>query len=204
VASGPNAAGSPDGSKALEWIDYWNTGGSQFTWSGDPAYMSNVFKPAAGLYPLDVVALEVWAYALDDNTTTGAAGTLNGVAVFDPAGTLLARELNISAQVKTWVNVPLTSPPRINTGNFIAGLWNSAAGSGVYNDAGYQCTALGWTAPPTEPMVFMTAGSAATAGGAGPWSPDTWGSGYSTVSAASVRAQIDSNVPVELMRFDVD
>jgi hypothetical protein len=204
AAGAPNAAGAPAGGEALQWIDYWNTSGAfYYTWSGNPDYMSNVFKPTAGWYPLDVVALEVWAFALDNNQTTGAAGVLNGVAVFDPAGGLLARQLNINAQVKTWTNVPLSSPPRINTGNFIAGLWNSNDGSSL-NDAGYQCTAINWTAPPTEPLIFLTAGSGATAGGAGPWIPTDWGAGYSTVSAASVRAQVNTNVPVELMRFDVE
>jgi hypothetical protein len=198
-----NAAGGPPGGEALEWLDYWNTSGSYYTWSGTPNYMSNVFKPQGTWYPLDVVAVEVWAYALDNNVTTGAAGVLNGVAVFDPAGAILARELNIAAQVKTWTNVPISSPPRINTGNFIAGLWNSNDGTD-YNDAGYQCTAINWTAPPTEPLIFMTAGTAGTAGAAGPWVTANWGANYSTISAASIRAQVDTNVPVELMRFDVN
>ncbi|HQN96936.1 MAG TPA: hypothetical protein PLM61_11230 [Thermoanaerobaculales bacterium] len=200
---GPNAAGAPPAGEALEWIDYWNTGGSFYTWSGAPNYMSNVFKPTAGWYPLDVVALEVWAFALNNNTATGAAGVLNGAAVFDLAGGVLARELNINAQVKTWTNVPLASPPRISTGNFIAGLWNSNDGTN-YNDAGYQCTAVNWTPPPTEPLMFLTHGTAGTAGAAGPWTLTDWGATYGTVSAASIRAQVNTNVPVELMRFDVE
>ena len=199
VVPGPNAAMPPQGGDALQWIDYWNTSSALFyTWNGT-FYMSNLFKPQAGWYPLDVVALEVLAVGLDGNTVTGAAGTLNGAAVFNAAGTaVLARELNIPAQVGIWTMVNLTTPPRINTGNFYGGLWNSTS-----VDQGYQCTAINWTPPPTEPFEDITY-SGATAGGNGAWAPGGAGGQYGTISAASVRAQVNTNVPVELMRFDVE
>jgi len=198
VVAGPGAAVPPQGGDALQWIDYWNTSSALFyTWNGT-FYMSNLFKPQGGWYPLDVVALEVLAMGLDGNTVTGAAGTLDGAAVFDPAGTLLARELNIPAQVGIWTMVSLATPPRINTGNFYGGLWNSG---GI--DQGYQCTATNWTPPPNEPFECVSY-SGATAGGNGAWAPEGCGAQYPTVSAASVRAQVNTNVPVELMRFDVE
>jgi hypothetical protein len=200
VVPGPGAAVPPPGGDALQWIDYWNTSSATYyTWTGF-FYMSNLFKPQAGWYPLDVVALEVMPMGLDGNTVTGAAGTLNGVAVFDPAGTILARELNVPANVGVWTLVNLTTPPRINTGNFYGGLWNSS-----YVDLGFQCTAINWTPPPTEPFECVdTAGGSPTAGAPGPWAPSGCGAQYGTVSAASVRAQVNTNVPVELMRFDVE
>lgn len=198
VVPGPGAAAPPQGGEALQWIDYWNTSSANYYfWNGN-FYMSNLFKPQGGWYPLDVVALEVLAMRLDGSTVTGAAGTLNGAAVFDPSGTLLARELNIPAQVGVWTMVNLTTPPRINTGNFYGGLWNSTS-----VDLGYQCTAINWTPPPTEPFEALVY-SGATAGGNGPWAPGGYGATYPTVSAASVRAQVNTNVPVELMRFDVE
>lgn len=198
VIPGPNAALPPHGGDALQWIDYWNTSSAYYyQWNGS-FYMSNLFKPQGSWYPLDVVALEVLAIGLDGNTVTGAAGTLNGAAVFDPTGTLLARQLNIPAQVGIWTMVNLTTPPRINTGNFYGGLWNSTS-----IDLGYQCTAVNWTPPPTEPFDCVSY-SGATAGGNGAWAPENCGAQYGTVSAASVRAQVNTNVPVELMRFDVE
>jgi hypothetical protein len=193
--------------KALVTLDYYNLASAAFyNWSGD-FYMSNLFKPAGGSYPLDVIALEVYADGLDNNTVTGAAGVLNGVAVFDPAGTILKRELAVPVAVRTWTTVPLTPPlPNIATGNFYAGLWNSAdasAGGAItaINDAGVQASATAWTGPPTEPFECMDGPTGSTAGGAGPWAPGGCGAAYATVSAASVRAQINTNVPVELMRF---
>jgi hypothetical protein len=199
VAPGPGASVLPQGGAALQWIDYWNPSSALFyTWNGT-FYMSNLFKPQGGWYPLDVVALEVLAVGLDGNTVTGAAGTLNGAAVFNAAGTaVLARELNVAAQVGIWTMVNLSSPPRINTGNFYGGLWNSTS-----VDQGYQCTATNWTPPPTEPFNCVSY-SGATAGGNGAWLPSDCGAQYGTVSAASVRAQVNTNVPVELMRFDVE
>ncbi len=193
-----NAAQPPAADRALVWLDYWNAGGSHFTWGGN-MYMSNLFKPTAGTWPLDVVALEVYTRTLDGSTVTAAAGTLNGVAVFDPAGAVLSRQLNIAVTNRTWTQVPLVTQPTITTGNFYAGLWNDA----VAGDRGWQCTALGWTTPPDEPFACITAGTAGTANGAGPWTVGACGSGYSTVSAASIRAQVNTNVPVELMSFDV-
>jgi hypothetical protein len=196
IINGPDTGGEPFNGEALQWIDYWNTASaSYYTWNG-LFYMSNLFKPDGTWYPLDVVALEVLAVGLDGATATGAAGVIDGVAVFDPGGTLLARELNVNAQVGIWTIVNLTSPPRINTGNFFGGLWNS---TGI--DLGYQCTAVNWTPPPTEPFNCIDY-TGATAGGNGAWAPSDCGNQYSTVSAASVRAQVDTNVPVELMRFD--
>jgi hypothetical protein len=198
ILGGPDTSAVPPGSEALQWIDYWNTSSAAYyTWNGQ-FYMSNLFKPDGGWYPLDVVALEVLAVGLDGATATGAAGVIDGVAVFDSAGSLLARELNVAAQVGVWTMVNLTSPPRIAAGNFFGGLWNS---TGV--DLGYQCSAVNWTAPPTEPFNCIDY-TGATAGGNGAWAPSNCGDIYGTVSAASVRAQVDSNVPVELMRFDVD
>jgi hypothetical protein len=196
IINGPDTGGEPFNGEALQWIDYWNTmSASYYTWNG-LFYMSNLFKPDAMWYPLDVVALEVLAVGLDGNTATGAAGVLDGVAVFDSGGTLLARELNVNAQVGIWTIVNLTSPPRINTGNFFGGLWNS---TGI--DLGYQCSAVNWTPPPTEPYNCIDY-TGATAAGNGAWAPSDCGTQYPTVSAASVRAQVDTNVPVELMRFD--
>ena len=197
VNPGPAAGQPPSGGDALQWIDYWNTSsGAYYTWNGE-FYMSNLFKPDASWYPLDVVALEVMAVGIDGSTATGASGFINGVAVFDPSGTLLARELAVAAQVGVWTMVNLSSPPRINTGNFFGGLWNS---TGV--DLGEQCTAINWTPPPTEPYNCIDY-TGATAGGNGAWAPSNCGDQYGTVSAASVRAQVNTNVPVELMRFDV-
>jgi hypothetical protein len=202
VVPGPNAAVPPQGGDALQWIDYWNTSSvNYYTWGGN-FYMSNLFKPQGTWYPLDVVALEVLMVGLDGNTATGAAGTLNGAAVFNAGGTaVLARELNIPAQVGVWTLVNLTTPPRINTGNFYGGLWNSNDAAMI--DLGYQCTAANWTPPPTEPFncIFY---SGATAGGNGAWAGNDCGSLWPTVSAASIRAQVNTNVPVELMRFDVE
>ncbi len=198
IVNPPADTYEPLGDRALEWIDYWNTSSAAYySWNGF-FYMSNLFKPDGGWYPLDVVALEVMAVGLDGNTATGAAGVINGVAVFDPTGILLARELDIAAMVGVWTIVNLTVPPRINTGNFFGGIWNS---TGI--DLGQQCTAVNWTPPPTEPFNCISF-SGATAGGTGAWAPSDCGNSYPTVSAASVRAQVDSNVPVELMRFDVE
>jgi hypothetical protein len=196
--TGPSDPGAGAGPDALQWIDYWNTSSANYyTWDG-LFYMSNLFKPQGTWYPLDVVALEVLAVGIDGLTNTGSAGVLDGVAVFDPTGALLARELNVNAQVGVWTIVNLTSPPRISTGNFFGGLWNS---TGI--DLGYQCTATGWTPPPTEPFNCVDY-TGATAGGTGAWAPSDCGNSYPTVSAASVRAQVDTNVPVELMRFTAD
>ena len=198
VAPTAGALQAPAGGDALEWIDYWNTSSaSYYTWNG-LFYMSNLFKPDAGWYPLDVVALEVLAVGIDGNTATGASGFINGVAVFDPTGALLAREIAVAAQVGVWITVPLSTPPRINTGNFFGGLCNS---TGI--DLGYQCTAVNWTPPPTEPYNCIDY-SGATAGGNGAWTPSDCGNSYPTVSAASVRAQVNTNVPVELMNFNIE
>jgi hypothetical protein len=200
-----NSARPPAGADALQWIDYWNNSSAFFyTWTGS-FYMSNVFKPQAGWYPLDVVALEVFADSLDGSQVTGAAGVLDGVAVFDPAGNVLWRQLNLNLPVRTWTQVPIATPPRITSGNFFGGMWNdNVAGTpSIVDDGGYQCTAINWSAPPTEPFTCMN-NPANTAGGPGAWTANTCGSTYPTVSAASVRAQINSNVPVELMRLGAE
>ncbi len=193
-----NPAG-PGQSEAPQTIDYWGAGGSSFyTWSGN-FYMSNLFKPDAGWYPLDVTSLDVLPASLDSQTASGAAGVLNGVGVFSTAGAVLARELNVNATVSNWVNVPLTTVPRIAAGNFYGGLWNSAVSGGPTNDGGLQTTASNWTAPPTEPFQCLN-GTAVNA--AGPYTASNCGDTYTTVSAASVIANVNTNVPVELMRFD--
>lgn len=185
----------PPSNEALQWIDYYNEGAAGFYgWNG-LFYMSNLFKPDAGWYPLDVVALEVFPHELDGSTVTGNAGMIDGVAVFSPGAGILARELAVPGTVRTWTLVNLTSPPRITTGNFYGGIWNS---TGI--DGGRQASATGWTAPPTEPFTCLDGTAAAGA----TFTVNTCGDAYGTVSAAAVRAQVDSNVPVELMRFDVD
>lgn len=183
--------------KALVTLDYVDLAGTFYLWNGT-FYMSNIFKPGGGDYPLQVVALEVYYTGLDDLTT--GAGTIDGVRVFDPAGTVLATELGIPATIDAWTVVNLTAPPTIATGNFIAGGWNSYASASDYNDAMLQGSAnVSWVAPPDEP--FVAVGGGASAGAAGPWSVSAPGTAYTTVSAATVRAQINTNVPVELMRF---
>ena len=185
---------SPD--RAAETIDYWGAGGSSFyTWSGI-MYMSNLFVPTAGWYPLDVTSLDVMPARLDGSTASGFAGVLDGVAVFDTGGAVLSRELAVNGSVNVWINVPLSSPPQIAAGNFFGGIWNSTGVEGAL-----QTTASNWTAPPTEPLNCLDGASAAAAG---PFVPSNCGDAYSTVSAASVIANVNTNVPVELMRFEIE
>ncbi len=187
---------------ALVTLDYYDTATTAYGWTGN-FYMSNLFMPTAGSWPLQVLALEVYANALDNVETVGTPGVLNGVAVFDPTGAILARDLGVAATVKTWTTVPLSAPPVIAAGNFVAGMWNSNVGAGARNDAGLQASAMNWPgAAGTEP--FRAVGGGMTAGAAGPWVVDTAPSSYTTTSAAAVRAQINTGVPVELMRFEVE
>lgn len=182
--------------KALVTLDYVDAGGTFYLWNGT-FYMSNVFKPGATDYPLQVVALDVYYTGLDDLTT--GAGVIDGVRVFDPAGAILATELNIAATIDAWTNVPITSPPTIAAGNFVAGGFNNYVSAADYNDAMLQGSAINWTAPPDEPFVAVNGGASAAA--AGPWTVSAAGATYTTVSAATVVATINTNVPVELMRF---
>ncbi|MEN8162949.1 MAG: hypothetical protein ABFS37_02375 [Acidobacteriota bacterium] len=183
---------SPD--RAPQTIDYWGAGGAAFySWNGD-FYMSNLFKPTAGWYPLAVTSLDVMPARLDGLTGTGSAGVLDGVGVFDTAGGVLSRELAVAGSVNVWMNVPLSTPPQIATGNFYGGLWNGTA------DGGLQTTASNWTAPPTEPFNCLNGTGAAAAG---PFTPSFCGDQYGTVSAASVIANVNTNIPDELMVFEV-
>ncbi|MCE7957979.1 MAG: hypothetical protein DYH06_08595 [Acidobacteria bacterium ACB2] len=187
--------------KALVTIDYVDTGSTFYTWGGDN-YMSNIFKPAGGSYPLDVVSLDVYYSYIDDSST--AAGSIDGVRVFDEAGTVLASQRGVAGTPRTWVNVAFASPPQIAAGNFIGGTWNSNVSSTDRNDCPIQgAVNANWTAPPVEPFRLLTGG--ATAGAAGPWTVVDAGAAYTTTtSAATVIANINTNVPVELMRFSAE
>lgn len=190
--------------KALVTLDYFNLGSAAFYYWGGPNYMSNIFQPGAGDYPLDVVSAEVYYAALDDVTTTGAAGTIDGVRVFDPAGAILASQLGVPGLANSWNTVTFTTPPTIAAGTFLAGGFNSYVSSTDRNDGMLQGSAQAWTGPPTEPFRMLDAGTAATAGSPGPWTVMDSGAAWATTSAASIRVTINTNVPVELMRFDAE
>lgn len=195
-------------------LDYLDPASSAFyTWTGN-MYLSNLFIPAGGSYPLVVTDLEVFAPSLNGSEVTGAAGVLDGVAVFDAAGTtILNRKLAVNATVATWTTIPLVAPlPQIASGNFYAGGWNNnAAGStpsapSIPNDGLQQGSAnAAWTGA-GEPLncISFTGATAGDAGAAGPWAPDGCGAVYSTVSAVAIRAHINTNTPVELMRFEIE
>lgn len=185
---------------ALVTLDYFDTASSAFYLWGGNFYMSNLFVPAPGSYPLQVLSFDVYYTALDGQTTAGT-GNINGVRVFDTTGVVLGGELGVTGNIDSWTNVTLTTPPTIASGNFYGGLWNSVDTStnpDTQIDAGLQGSAMNWSGPPDEPFAALNGASAAAAG---PFTVTTPGTAYGTISAASIVANINTNVPVELMRF---
>ncbi|MBK8595547.1 MAG: hypothetical protein IPP07_13510 [Holophagales bacterium] len=194
---------SPSAAVVLDYLD--PASAAFYSWTGN-MYLSNLFIPAGGSYPLDVTDLEVFATSLDGSEVTGAAGVLDGVAVFDAAGTtILNRKLAVNMTVATWTTIPLVAPlPSIASGNFYAGGWNNSV-TGTPNDGLQQGSAnAAWTGA-GEPLncITFTGAAAGDAGAAGAWAPNGCGAAYSTVSAVAIRAHINTNTPVELMRFEI-
>ena len=92
---------------------------------------------------------------------------------------------------------------QIAAGNFWGGGWQVYESTpGAFADRPRCGTATGaWTSA-NEPQAGFTGNTTSQA--AAGWTATQIGSGYSTASAAMVRAVVDSNVPVELMRFNVE
>lgn len=196
--------------RATYVIDYFDEMGTTYNWSGQ-FYMSNMFKPAAAgvPYPFWVATVEVFPYAVDGLTATGATGTIDGVRVFAPAGTgsmtVAAEMLGFQGTAKVWnaVNFATATAATFASGDFFAGMWNSTS-----FDQGLQGSAVGWTGPPVEPMdCINTAAGGGSAGAAGPWfvhASGNCGDQYGTTSAAAVRVTADDSIPVELMTFTAE
>jgi len=180
--------------EAIEVIDYWSGAGGLWTWGGTDFYLANLFKPDPTWYPLNILNLEVIFGEVDG----GTIGTVNRVRVFGPALSVLGEVVNqAGVGTTTWVPFTFATPINIAAGDFFGGAWNTT----LENNLGG--TATGWTAAtPAEPQVRIQGG--ASSGAAVGWVSDQIGAGYPTVSCAVARATVDSNVPVELMRFSVE
>jgi hypothetical protein len=180
--------------EAIEVIDYWIGTGSLWTWGGTDFYLANIFKPNLSWYPLNILRLEIIFGEVD----AGAFGTVNRVRIFGPLLTVLGEVVNqAGVGTTTWVPFTFATPISIAAGDFIGGAWNTP----YENNLGG--TATGWPpGVPTEPQiqVYGGASSGATTG----WATSQIGVGYPTISCAVARAIIDSNIPVELMRFEIE
>jgi len=194
----PGSLQAATNTEAIETLDYFDPLG--FTWSWNvagPRYVGNIFTPAGGSYPLAIQRLEVIFRTIDG---TGG-GTIDGVGLFDGTGNLLAHVGGVTgASTGTWIQFPFASPyPEIAAGNFWGGGWQDTTAS----DRPLCGTATtGWTNA-NEPQATIANSATGSQFPVG-WSAFRIGSGYPTASAAAVRAVIDTNVPVELMRFDVE
>lgn len=186
------------GGEAIEYLDYFDPAGFTWTWGVDaPRYMGNVFVPVGGWYPLAIQRLEVIMAWVDG---TGA-GTVDRVAAFNDAGTMMASVAGLPGVLTgTWVPFTFASPyPEIAAGNFWGGVWQATGG---LEDRPLGGTAtVAWTNF-TEPQRGIS-GPPTSAAPTG-WATTHIGSTYSTASATAIRAVVDTNIPVELMRFDVE
>ncbi len=207
LADGP----ADPGDRATYLIEYFDESNDDvYNWNGT-FYMSNMFKPAAAgvPYPFGVMTVEVFPFGLDASTATGVGGVIDGVRVFLPDGLpavdVAAEQLNVAGFIKMWNPVTFTAGTAavVNSGDFYAGMWNSTS-----IDMGLQGHAIGWTAPPVEPLECInTSGGGGSAGAPGPWalhSPGDCGDQYGTTSATAVRVTLQVPIPVELMRFSVE
>jgi hypothetical protein len=187
------------GGEAIEVLDYFDPlGAATWTWGIDaPRYMGNVFVPNGGWYPLAIQRLEVIMAWVDG---TGA-GTVDRVAVFNDAGTMMASVAGLPGILTgTWVPFTFASPyPEIAAGNFWGGAWQ---GTGGLEDRPLGGTATAAWTNFNEPQRGI-AGPPTSAAPTG-WATTHIGSAYPTASAHAVRAVVDTNVPVELMRIDVE
>jgi hypothetical protein len=199
---------APDTSGEAQYLlDYFFEGpAGVYTWNGF-FYMSNMFKPDPGWYPFGIMTVEVLPARIDGFSTTGAVGSIDGIAIFTGAGptvNVAAQTLGMAGTVAAWVPYSFTAGNAvvINSGNFWAGIFNNTL------EGGLQGSAINWTGPPVEPFECIdTAVGSPTAGAPGPWTlhdPGDCGDQYGTTSAATVRVTVDDTVPVELMRFSVE
>jgi hypothetical protein len=178
--------------RAAQTIDYLTSVG--WTW-GSGFYFGNLFHPDGTWYPLQVQSFDVIMQHVDGTAAT--TGVLDRVVLCNPAGNVLASAVNVAGVPEgAWANIPLAAPVTITSGDFI-GLVNQPGAT----EQLFGGTATNWnTTVSREPQRRGNGTAAAsilsiTSG---------IGSNYATVSAAAIRANIDTNVPVELMAFDVE
>ncbi|MEN8163964.1 MAG: hypothetical protein ABFS37_07540 [Acidobacteriota bacterium] len=192
---------APSDTDTFLTLDYFDPNGSTHYWDfigGDPRYVGNIFRPESDWYPLSIQRLEVIFAAVD----TSASGTVNRVAVFDGTGNLLAGVADVpGVPVGTWVPFTFSSAPEIAAGDFWGGAWQRAPGSPNRDNVRCGVATSAWT-DSNEPQIGIRNPAATSAAPSG-WYPTQIGTPilYPTVSAAAVRAVIDtSTVPVEIMR----
>lgn len=176
--------------RAPQTIDY--LAAPSWTWGGG-FYFGNLFHPTAGWYPVQVQSFDVVMYLVD---STGS-GVLDRVVLTNPAGSVLASAANVpGVATSTWVNIPLPTPQTIASGDFIGFVWQPSSGEVLMGGPGTN-----WlTSVSREPQRA----GAGTAAAAGITVTSAIGNTWTTVSAAAIRANVDTNVPVELMAFSVE
>ncbi|MCD4748003.1 MAG: hypothetical protein K8R59_01410 [Thermoanaerobaculales bacterium] len=183
---------APPEGRAPQTIDYLAAPGWTY---GDGFYFGNLFHPDGGWYPVQVQSFDVVMQNVDGTATT--TGVLDRVVLVNPAGSVLASAANVpGVAAGTWANIPLATPQTIASGDFIGFVWQPDS-----NERLYGGTATNWNTSVSREPHRAGGGTAAAAAIT---VTSAIGSGYATVSAAAIRANVDTNVPVELMAFSVE
>ena len=183
---------APAGDRAPQTISYLDVIG--WNW-GSGFYFGNLFHPDGAWYPLQVQSFDVMMMVIDG--TTGSTGVLDRVVLTNPVGVVLGSAANVpGVQQQAWANIPLATPVTISSGDFIGFVWQPDS-----NEVLYGGIAVNWNTTVSREPHRAASGTAAapvlTVSSA-------IGSSFTTTSAAAIRANVDTNVPVELMAFDVE